>query len=203
MKNTTSPIEELQGEKITFIEYLVDASEVLIFTENGSIMTVNEDGVVDVKAQNDDGITGGSISPDQEYIYVVTNNNTLIQLDMEFDLVKEVPLDDSSTEKSEGYEPRFSWKADGSHFAINIQTDKGRKCHTRDSMLGIFRTPSLSDPDPEGLVQSVSEKSRDNMSKLVSWQPSGGIIAGSDFINQNGKKINRVIFWEKNTLRHL
>lgn len=35
-------------------------------------------------------------------------------------------------------------------------TDKGRKCHTRDNMLGIFRSPSKSDPEPEGLVQSVS-----------------------------------------------
>lgn len=175
----------------------------LLFTEEGAILTVNEDGLVDIKAQNDDGITGGSVSPGQDYIYVVTNNNTLIQLDMEFDMVKEVPLDDHQTEKAEGYKPRFSWKADGSFFAINIQTDIGRKCHTRDEMMGIFRSPSLSDPDPEGLVQSVSEKSRANMNQLVSWQPSGGIVAGSDFINLEGKKINRVIFWEKNTLRHL
>lgn len=106
-------------------------------------------------------------------------------------------------EKSDSFDPRFSWKADGSFFAINIMTDKGRKCHTRDHMLGIFRSPSLSDPDPQGLVQSVSEKSRDNMGPLVSWQPSGGLIAGVDFINKGGKKINRVIFWEKNGLRHL
>lgn len=41
------------------------------------------------------------------------------------------------------------------------------------------------------------------MTGLVAWQPSGGIIAGSDFINKDGKKINRVIFWQKNGLRHL
>lgn len=33
------------------------------------------------------------------------------------------------------------------------------------------------------------------MTKLVAWQPSAGIIAGADFINRQGKKINRVIFW--------
>ena len=165
------------------MEYLVDSSEALIFTENGSIMTINQEGLVDIKAQNDDGITGGSLSPAQQYIYVVTNNNTLIQLDMEYDLVKEVPLDDHLEEKADAFEPQFTWKSDGSFFAINIQTNKGRKCHTRDSMMGIFRSPSLSDPDPEGLVQSVSEKSRENMSRLASWQPSGGIIAGSDYIN--------------------
>lgn len=70
-------------------------------------------------------------------------------------------------------------------------------------MLGIFRSPSKSDIEPEGVVQSVSEKSRVNMGSYVAWQPNGGIIAGTDFINKAGKKVNRVIFWEKNGLRHL
>lgn len=52
---------------------------------------------MDIKAQNDDGIAGGSLSPAQEYLYIVTKNNTIIQLDMEFDLVREVPLDDNPT----------------------------------------------------------------------------------------------------------
>jgi hypothetical protein len=62
-------------------------------------------------------------------------------------------------------------------------------------MIGIFRSPSVSDSTTEGLVQSVSEKSRMNMGSLVAWQPSGGIIAGCDFIERKGRKINRVIFW--------
>ena len=41
------------------------------------------------------------------------------------------------------------------------------------------------------------------MGHCCAWQPSGGLIAGCDFIDKNGKKINRVIFWEKNSLRHL
>ena len=106
-----------------------------------------------------------------------------------------MPLDDHPTEKAQANQPKFSWKADGSFFAINIQTDCGRKCHTRDSSMAIFRSPSLSDPDPEGLVQSVSEKSRKNMSHLVSWQPSGGIIAGVDYFMKGEEKIHRIIFW--------
>ena len=87
--------------------------------------------------------------------------------------------------------------------AINIQTDKGRKCHTRDSMLGIFRSPAKSDPTQDGLVQSVSQKSSETMGNCCAWQPNGSLIAGNDWINKNNKKFNRVIFWEKNTLRHL
>ena len=49
-------------------------------------------------------------------------------------------------EKCDSYNPRFTWKQDGTYLAINIQTDKGRKCHTRDTQLGLFRSPAKSDP---------------------------------------------------------
>jgi hypothetical protein len=65
---------------------------------------------------------------------------------------------------------------------LNVEVKDGRKATTRDNMLGVFISPAKSDPDSIGLVQSVSEKGRTNMSHLVAWQPSGGIIAGSDFI---------------------
>ena len=43
--------------------------------------------------QNEEGINGATVSPTQEYIYVVTNNKSLIQLNKEFDLVNEILLD--------------------------------------------------------------------------------------------------------------
>ena len=51
----------------------------------------------------------------------------------------------ANTDKCDSYNPRFTWKQDGTFLATNIQTDKGRKCHTRDSMLGLFRSPARSD----------------------------------------------------------
>ena len=66
-----------------------------------------------------------------------------------------------------------------------------------------FISPSKSDPNEDGLVQSVSEKGRKNMGKLVAWQPNASIVAGTDVILENGQKRHRVIFWEKNGLRHL
>ncbi len=48
---------------------------------------------VDIKAQNEDGILAATVSPTQEYFYVVTNNKSIIQLNKEFDLVNEIPLD--------------------------------------------------------------------------------------------------------------
>lgn len=37
----------------------------------------------------------------------------------------------------------------------------------------------------------------------MAWQPNGGIIAGADYVEREGVRVYRVIFWEKNGLRHL
>lgn len=60
----------------------------LLITEDGRIMNVDNDGIIDCKASNDDGIIGGTLSPTQEYLYVVTKNKTLLQLDEEYDMIK-------------------------------------------------------------------------------------------------------------------
>lgn len=71
----------------------MEAEEVLCVGQDGSIFTVSREGEVDIKAQNEDGIAAASISPTQDYIYVVTNNKTLIQLNKDFDLLNEIPID--------------------------------------------------------------------------------------------------------------
>ena len=58
-------------------------------------------------------------------------------------------------------------------------------------MMNPFVSPSQSDTDPKGPVQSVAEKGRKYMSSLVAWQPAGGLIAGTDEVENK----NRVIFW--------
>jgi hypothetical protein len=60
----------------------------------------------------------------------------------------------------------------------------GRKAVTKDIMMATFISPAKSDPKEDGLVQSVSEKGKKNMLGLVSWQPSGIIIAGADYLNK-------------------
>ena len=77
------------------IEDMVEMEAVLVITEEGSVFTIDRKGEVDIKAQNQDGITSGSVSPTQEYIYLVTKNKTLVQLNSEFDLVNEIPIDEN------------------------------------------------------------------------------------------------------------
>jgi elongator complex protein 1 len=74
---------------------------------------------------------------------------------------------------------------------------------TKDVMMATFISPAKSDPKEDGLVQSVSEKGKKTMLGLVSWQPSGSIVAGAEYLPNADQKQYRVIFWEKNGLRHL
>lgn len=69
------------------IEDLVEAECVVVATEEGSIFTIDKEGEVDIKAQNEDGILAATVSPSQEYLYAVTKNKSLIQLNTEYDLV--------------------------------------------------------------------------------------------------------------------
>jgi hypothetical protein len=62
------------------MEWLVDNEQVLCISSDGSIFTVDPDWNVDIKAQNEDGILAATISPTQEYLYVVTKNKSIIQL---------------------------------------------------------------------------------------------------------------------------
>lgn len=66
-----------------------------------------------------------------------------------------------------------------------------------------FISPSKSDPNENGFVQSVSEKGKSKFNHLVAWQPSGSVIAGAEYLQKGQKKQYRIIFWEKNGLRHL
>jgi hypothetical protein len=81
-------------------------------------------------------------------------------------------------------EAHFSWRPDGNFFIINYKTIHGNKAVTKDIMMNTFISPAKSDPNADGLVQSVSEKGKKAMSALVAWQPSGSIVAGSDLVEK-------------------
>ena len=134
-----------------------------------------------------------SVSPTQEYIYLVTKNKSIVQMNNEFDLVNEIPIDEE--EEVVDSSAMFSWRADGGFFILNYETKNGQKAVTKDVMMTTFISPSKSDPNEDGLVQSVSEKGRKNMSRFVAWQPNASIVAGSDYVMEGGEKRFRVIFW--------
>jgi hypothetical protein len=75
--------------------YLVDQECLCVVASEGSIVKIAENGDCEVVAHNEDGIECASWSPSQDHILIVTKNHSLIQLNAEFDLVSEIPLDDA------------------------------------------------------------------------------------------------------------
>lgn len=70
----------------------------------------------------------------------------LLSLDNNFDVQKEIPIDDLGGEicPESVY---MTWKNDGKYFITNYRLKSGgRKALTRDSDLNLFRSPAKSDP---------------------------------------------------------
>ena len=200
-KVTSPPIPELEESPVVMVEWMVEEEVALLATQAGTLLTVDGQGETDIKAMNEDGLVAGSIGPSQEYVYLVTATHTLIQLNTDYDLVNEIPLD--AEEPPIAGPVHFTWRNDASHFSVNYPTQLGRKAITHDHMMAPFISPAKSDPTPDGLVQSVSEKGKKEMEGVLAWQPSGACIAGVDSIVRGQEKVKRIIFWEKNGLRHL
>ncbi len=99
------------------LEEMVEEEQILVATAEGSIFTIDSKGEIDVKAQNQDGITAATVSPSQEYIYLATKNKSLIQLNKEYDLVNEIPIDE--LQEVVNSNAQFSWRADGNFFVLN------------------------------------------------------------------------------------
>ena len=119
---------------------------VLLATEAGTLIAIDSRGEADVKAMNEDGLIAGSVGPSQEYLYLLTATHNLIQLNSEFDLVNEIPLDPE--EPPVPGPVLFTWRNDASHFVISYPTQFGRKAVTHDHMMAVFKSPSKSDPTP-------------------------------------------------------
>lgn len=99
----------------------------------------------------------------------------------------------------------ITWKGDSKIFACNYAINGGFKCLTRDTDMNIIKGPARADKDnvAEKNVFSVSEKPVIDMYLPVSMMPSGSLIAGYQVIREEGKNdLNKIIFWEKNGLRH-
>ena len=86
----------------------------------------------------------------------------------------------------------------------NFAIEGGRKSLTRDCELNLFRSAAKSDPEG-GFVESIAEKPVQNLKGAHHWQPNAKFIVGWDrkpIKDIPEKYSTRIIFWEKNGLRH-
>ncbi|KAL4476509.1 hypothetical protein ABPG74_010242 [Tetrahymena malaccensis] len=196
-------------EKVLGIKYILELESVIIIQQSGEIMKFS---ISDKSCESvgciENGILGFSYSPNQEQLIVATGNHTLLSFDNNFDVSKEVHIDEDVNSFKAPSSPQpvyFAWKADAKFFACNFAVQGGRKSLTRSTELEVFKSAAQPDPDGQNVV-SVSEEPTENLQGPISWQPTGNFIAGVDkkpSRQDKTKTLTRVIFWEKNGLRHL
>ncbi|EGR32772.1 inhibitor of kappa light polypeptide gene enhancer in b- kinase complex-associated protein, putative [Ichthyophthirius multifiliis] len=194
-------IPEIQ--QVLGVKYILELESVIIVLKNGEIFKY----CINLKEGEsvgciENGILGFSYSPNQDVIVIATGNNTLITLDNNFDIQNEVPLNDNNEEiyicnNQKNCCVYFSWKADAKFFVCNYPVKNGRKCLTRSVQLEVIKSAAKPESN-NGIVQSVSEQAIQNLQGQVCWQPTSNLIVGYDFFKNN----TRIIFWEKNGLRH-
>ena len=71
--------------------------------------------VVDVEGDVDGGIADAAWSPDQTRLVIVTNNDTILSMNSEWDVLEEVPL---AEHRAPGTSLQMSWRGSGEHFAL-------------------------------------------------------------------------------------
>ncbi|KAG7163721.1 putative elongator complex protein 1 [Homarus americanus] len=194
---------------------------ICVVTGDGDVITVDkETQEVEVVGSVDAGIHAACWSPDQELLILVTNNAKVVVMTAIFDAIAEYSLnqDDFGENKfinvgwgkketqfhgSEGKEaakvvkrtvkavhplddrrPRISWRGDGQLFVVSyVRQDTDSRC------LRVFNR--------EGILQYTSEDV-DGLENVVSWKPSGSLIASSRRLSNK----HEIIFFEKNGLKH-
>jgi elongator complex protein 1 len=141
----------------------------------------------------ENGISAMAWSPDYEIVVFATRANTLLMMTQDWDPIAEQPILPNNPElfektKFDSLAPRISWRGDGQFFAVS-SVENG---------VTVFRTYERS-----GKLHSRSEdisKSGVQQSNLLSWKPSGELIASSGRHPGSGK--HEIIFFERNGLRH-
>jgi hypothetical protein len=157
-------------------------------------------------------ILSAEISPNLEHILLVTSNFQIQLINYDFDTI--IPWND--LDDLDGTNPQLdnnlcqsasvSWRGDSSHFCVLYSINGGRKCLVRDTKFNIVKGPARAD---NKVVFSTAEGVNQNLSNVVSWQPSGSLIAyfQEGVLWDESTRVNHsdragVLFSEKNCLRH-
>ena len=201
-------LTELLDKKINpflYIFYKAEIETIILVLKSGEIFNIpiNDQksklilNLCDKKINNE--IISIEISPNQEYIIAVLSNFKTIVLSYDtLNKINECDLDDGdlsdiSKDKNICREAYISFKSSGDLFGIAYTINNGVKCMVRDSKLKLIKGPGRAD---DTIVFSVAEKPLSKFEPILSFMPSGSLIAFFD------KENNKIIFSEKNCLYH-
>ena len=188
-----------------YIFYKAEVETVILVLKSGEIFSIptNEQksklmtNLCDKKLNNE--IIAIQISSNQEYIVAVLSNFKIIVLSYDtLTKINECDLDDGdlsdiSKDNNICKKAYISFKSSGDLFGISYTINDGVKCMVRDSQLKLIKGPGRAD---DNIVFSVAEKPLKKLEPILSFMPSGSLIAFFD------KENNKIIFSEKNCLCH-
>ena len=188
-----------------YIFYKAEIETIILVLKTGEIFNIPTNGekskllinLCDKKINNE--IISMEISPNQEYIIAVLSNFKIIAISYDnLSKINECDLDDgdlSDTSKDNNIckKAYISFKSSGDLFGVSYTINNGVKCMVRDSQLKLIKGPGRAD---DKIVFSVAEKPLSKLEPILSFMPSGSLIAFFD------KENNKIIFSEKNCLCH-
>ena len=202
-----SLIDQLEKKENPFIYiyYKSEIETIILVLKSGEIFNIpiNEQKsklIINLcNKQINNEIIAIEISPNQEYIIAVLSNFKIIVLSYDtLNKINECDLDDGdlSDISKDNYickKANISFKSTGDLFGIAYTINDGVKCMVRDSLLKLIKGPGRAD---DNIVFSVGEKPLKKLEPILSFMPSGSLIAFFD------KENNKIIFSEKNCLCH-
>ena len=196
---------EKKNNPFLYIFYKVEIETIILVLKSGEIFNIPTNDQKSKLVQNlcdkniNNEIIAFEISPNQEYIIAVLSNFKIIALS--YDSLNKIngcdlddgDLSDISKDNNICKKAFISFKSSGDLFGISYTINNGVKCMVRDSQLKLIKGPGRAD---DNIVFSVAEKPLKKLEPILSFMPSGSLIA---FFDKENKKI---IFSEKNCLCH-
>ena len=143
-----------------------------------------------VEGDVEGGIGHAAWSPDQSRLVIVTNNNTILSMNSEWDVLEEVPLVEP---RAPGTNIEISWRGNGEQFALqSIDSSTGTsnvRVYSND--IELLSTGRNIADGPASILKGVGNS--------VAFATNGSLIA---FPQERIRGKLQIAFIEKNGLRH-
>uniref|UniRef100_A0A7S1PEA9 Elongator complex protein 1 n=1 Tax=Percolomonas cosmopolitus TaxID=63605 RepID=A0A7S1PEA9_9EUKA len=182
---------------ILSLQYIPESHSTCLIDSAGNIILFSlDDQTIELVGELEGGVLSAKWSPDGEVLILITKQNrTVLAMHSGFEelfeetLEKELsPMVGGAQQPADVHDnPQITWRADGQFFAINSRDSKDGKNYIR-----VWSR--------DGDLISKSESKVEGLGSLLSYRPSGEIIASHQYLE--GRNETRILFLEKNGLQH-
>eukprot|EP01039_Chlorochromonas_danica_P010153 gene10153-11236_t len=193
--------EEVQ-ERWMLVDYVAAIASIVCVSYDGSIVTVGE---VEEPEQCtapdqigviDNGLSAAAWAPDYSCLLLATNNNSLLCMSVEWEVLAEIPLPDTTLPSPSGGRPAavLSWKDDGELFcmlSINNEDSSQSTLRIFNRLLEVVAVGRNVMDGPASQLQGLQQ--------AMTFAPNGTAVA---FHLERIPGHPQVAFIEKNGLRH-